>query len=621
MKYVFFLLCVGGITISCGPGVATHSLSDAKTDPHSFADPAGIVTAHLDIEMHIDFGQRLIRGKAVHTLRRVGPADTYVVDIRGLDIQKVTAGSAEQEVAFRRGDEDEILGRALRIPVSAKDETVTIFYTVPSQAPALGWLDPGQTAGKTSPFLYTQGQAILSRTWLPVQDSPGIRFTYAATVHVPAGLMAAMSATNPQSRTPDGIYRFSMPHPVPAYLIALAVGDFDFAPVGPRTGVYAEPPLLESAQYEFAEMEQMLTIAERLYGTYLWDRYDVIILPPAFPFGGMENPMLTFLTPTCIAGDRSLVSLIAHELAHSWSGNLVTNATWNDFWLNEGFTTYFENRIMEALHGDAYARMLALLGRQDLQSTVTGLGADHKDTHLYLDLTGRDPDDGMNHIAYEKGAFFLKRLEQAAGREAFDTFLRAYFDTHRFQSMSTERFYHYLKTHLTGPLNLDVDIDAWIYGPGIPPDCPVVVSDKFDLVDNARAAFLTAGTLPPANNWSTHEWIHFIRQLPEEIETAKMSALDDAYGFTRSRNAEIAAAWYEVALKHSPAGGGESYASGIMPDIEQFLMEIGRRKFLVPLYREMKSGGRLEDARRIFRQAQVSYHAVSVQTLTSLLDL
>jgi aminopeptidase N len=428
-------------------------------------------------------------------------------------------------------------------------------------------------------------------------------------------MMAVMSATNPTEKSDDGTYYFEMKKPVPAYLIALAVGDIAFKSVGPRTGVYAEPSMLEASVYEFGETEQMLEIAEDLYGTYPWERYDMIILPPSFPFGGMENPRLTFVTPTVVAGDRSLVSLIAHELAHSWSGNLVTNATWNDFWLNEGFTVYFERRIMEELYGDDYNRMLAMLGKQDLENEIEDLGAKSDDTHLYLNLEGRDPDDGMTDIAYEKGALFLKLLEDKVGRKKFDRFLNKYFDENKFQSMTTQRFIPYLKSHLIEPNHVDINIEEWIYGPGLPSNCPVIESDRFEKVDELITRFQgnAAEIAPSTTEWTTHEWIHFIRHLPNDISIQRLAALDNEFNFAQSGNSEIAAAWYEVAIDRG-------YAPQIMGDIETFLIGVGRRKFLMPLYGGMKDNDMLEKAQNIYSKSRQNYHAVSVQSLDKLLN-
>ncbi|MDQ3017226.1 MAG: M1 family aminopeptidase/hydrolase, partial [Bacteroidota bacterium] len=471
MKHIiFYSICITGFLTmsSCLDRDNTKKEEITSTytnmDIHSRAKPTEAVIKHLDLDLTIDFDAKKLTGSAKYDIQVNEGADSIYLDTRGLDIQQVMVDN--EKVEYTMGPDAKFLGQALIIPVKESSKKLSISYSTRPDAAALQWLVASQTAGKQHPYLFTQGQAILTRTWIPIQDSPGIRITYDATIHAPKELMAVMSASNPQVKTDDGVYKFKMAQPIPAYLIALAVGDIAFKSVGTRTGVYTEPSMLEKSANELSDMEKMVELAESLYGPYQWERYDVIVLPPSFPFGGMENPRLTFATPTIIAGDKSLVSLIAHELAHSWSGNLVTNATWNDFWLNEGFTVYFEQRIMEALIDSSYSGMLANLGLQDLKKTIGEL--DPKDTHLFLDLSGRDPDEAMNDIAYEKGAHFLKMLERKVGRPTFDAFLRKYFSDNKFQSMTTERFVSYLKENLLVPNNVQVNIDEWIYGPGLP---------------------------------------------------------------------------------------------------------------------------------------------------------
>jgi hypothetical protein len=425
--------------------------------------------------------------------------------------------------------------------------------------------------------------------------------------------MAVMSATNPQTKTANGVYSFTMNQPIPAYLIALAIGDLEFKSIGKRTGVYSEPSVVGKAAEEFSDMEKMVEAAESLYGPYQWERYDVIVLPPSFPFGGMENPRLTFATPTILAGDKSLVALVAHELAHSWSGNLVTNATWNDFWLNEGFTVYFELRIMEALYGKPYSDMLTSLGYQSLKQTVADL--DPKDTHLFLDLKDRSPDDGMNDIAYEKGAHFLKMLELTAGREKFDAFLKKYFAENKFQSMTTAKFITYLNANLLEPNHLDVNVDEWVYGPGLPANCPVVTSEKFAAVDIQTTNFIKGQPAASLNKngWTSHEWLHFILALPDSLSTAQMKDLDKTFGFTTSGNNEIKDAWFKLAIN-------QGYGKEILPSIRTFLVNVGRRKYLTPLYGAMIEKGMTAEAKSIFAEAKPNYHSVSYNTIQGMLD-
>jgi aminopeptidase N len=591
------------------PAAATPS------DPHSLARPQEVVVEHLDLDLTVDFAAQALRGTATLRPRQVS-GSRLTLDTRGLTIAAVRLDPpASRQPQWRLAGSLPDGTQGLEIDLDPGTRTVAIDYSTGAAADALQWLEPRQTAGGKHPFLFTQSQAVLARTWVPCQDTPAVRMTYDATVRVPAELMAVMSAENPTARTANGVYRFRMPQAVPSYLLALSVGDLAFRPLGERSGVYAEPAVLDGAAWELADTEQMIAAAEALYGPYRWGRYDLLILPPAFPFGGMENPRLTFATPTILAGDRSLVSLIAHELAHSWSGNLVTNATWNDFWLNEGFTVYFEQRIMEAVYGRETAEMEALLGLQGLRATIDDLGATSPLTHLRLRLGPADnPDDSVNDIAYQKGYFFLRLIEETVGRERFDSFLRSYFDRHAFRSMTTEDFLAELRTHLLDAVpgaEAKLDVAAWVDGPGLPANAPTPRSAALTAVD-AELRKLAAGA-PPARldtaGWKTQQWLHFLRNLPTPSDLA---ALDQAFGFTRSGNAEIAAAWFERAIR-------ADYRAAF-PALEEFLVEVGRRKFLRPLYTELaKTPAGKEWALRVYARARPGYHAVSAATVDSIL--
>ena len=581
-------------------------------DHHSHARPQEAVIKHLHLDIIADLQQRVISGTASYDIE--ANSDRIVFDTEDLVIDSVTLDNGTK-AEYELGDST-FLGRPLIVKLTEGVKKVNIAYRTTSRSKALQWLEPRQTLGKTHPFLFTQGQAILTRTWIPIQDSPGIRITYSARVKTDPQLMAVMSASNPTEKNAEGIYEFRMDQPIPAYLIALSIGDLEFKPIGKRTGVYAEPGTVEKAAYEFADMERMLEAAEKLYGPYRWERYDVIVLPPSFPFGGMENPRLTFATPTIIAGDRSLTSLIAHELAHSWSGNLVTNATWNDFWLNEGFTVYFENRIFEEIFGAEQAAMNRMLGHQDLQETLNeiGKGKHPEDTHLRLKLEGRDPDEGMTDIAYEKGNAFLRVLEEKVGREKFDRFLREYFDTHAFQSMTTDRFLSYLDEKLIKPNSVQMNIREWVDGPGLPSNVIVPKSDAFVKVEAEIEKWKNgteAGSLN-TEGWNTFQWMHFLRHLPQQIDEKRMNELDRTFNFSNSGNSEILAAWLEVAVRndHDPA----------FDALERFLTTVGRRKFLMPLYTQMikTEKGKIM-AQKIYEKARPNYHAVSVRSIDELL--
>jgi leukotriene A-4 hydrolase/aminopeptidase len=593
----------------------------AVQDFHSYANPADVRVRHLDLEWKVLFDQKVFRGTAVLTIERVSQNKQapLILDTRNLKIDKVETspdGANYTTATFTIGTFDKILGAQLTISLPEKVSRVRINYSTDPGASGVQWLEPSQTAGKKDPFVFTQSESIHARSWIPLQDTPQVRVTYTARVHTPRHLLAVMSAENDPRAQRDGDYRFTMPQPIPSYLIALAVGDLRFRPLGRRTGVYAEPPVVDKAAREFSDTEKMIRATEKQYGPYRWGRYDLLVLPPSFPYGGMENPRLTFATPTVLAGDKSLVSLVAHELAHSWSGNLVTNATWSDFWLNEGFTVYLERRILEAVYGRGREEMEAALGRHDLEEELANL--EDRDEILHIDLKDRDPDAGSTDIPYEKGALFLRHLEETFGRARFDRFLRSYFDHFAFQSITTEDFLDYLKKNLLNKypsLAARVPVDEWIYKPGLPSNAPKPTSPAFSRVEEQAKRWLQ-GEIPaaqiPVAKWTTQEWLHFLNSLPQKLDRKQMEELDQAFHLTRSGNSEIAFQWLVMSIRnrYEPA----------YPRLEDFLMSIGRRKFIKPLYEELaKTPEGKERALAIYRRARPTYHPIAVTSVDEVL--
>jgi leukotriene-A4 hydrolase len=597
-------------------------------DEHSFGNPQEIAVTHVDLDLTVDFAKRSLGGNATLTLKRNNPAARkLVLDDENLHITKVEAATASGGFAVAKysvGEKQGTLGAPLTINLPAGARLVRITYSTDPTASALQWLEPEQTAGKKHPYLYSQSEAAHARSWIPLQDSPGVRVTYAAKIRTPKELIAVMSAAgNPQPGTgkpiTPGEFNFKMNIPIPSYLIAIAVGDLAFRPLGTRAGVYDEPSLIDRDAKEFEDIESMIRTTEKLYGPYAWGRYDVLVLPPSAPYGGMENPRLTFVSPTIVAGDKSLVSVVSHELAHSWSGNTVTNATWSDFWLNEGFTTYIERRIVEAVYGKERAEMEADLGRQRLVEMVKEF--DPKDQVLHVDLSGRDPDEGSTELPYEKGALFLRQLEQAVGREKFDAFLRSYFGKFRFRSITTKDFLDYLTQNLLAknpvagkkvPMKL---IEEWVYKPGLPESAPQIHAAAFDRVELAAKAFVD-GTTPaaqlPAKSWSTPEWLHFLKALPRDLGGDRMRELDEQFHLTQSGNIEITLQWLLLAIKNNYAVADQK--------VESTLMRVGRRKIAKPLYVELaKTEAGKQRARQIFERARSGYHPILSNEVAEML--
>ena len=586
----------------------------ALVDPHSYADDAQARTKHLRLHFAVDFAAKRIDGRAILVFESPasGPLD---LDTKGLTISAVTA-SAGGEVLFETGPEDPILGTRLRLKLPPSTTEVLIRYQTSPEAIGLQWLDPEQTEGKEHPFLFSQCQAIHARTMVPCQDTARFRVTYHAEVTVPKALSAVMSAG------PAGViegkgartFLFDMPQPIPTYLLALAVGELESRYLSPRARVWAEPATVEKAAWEFSGVEEMIVKAEGLFGSYDWDRYDMLVLPPSFPYGGMENPRMTFLTPTLLAGDRSLVDVVAHELAHSWTGNLVTNATAEHFWLNEGFTVWAERRILEAIHGEEAAALGWAIGQKALEDSIARFGADSPLTKLRTDLKGIDPDDAFSSVPYEKGARLVALLEATIGRAAWDAFLASYMKRFRFQSITTEEFFAFLEEQLPGTA-AKVNADAWLHEPGLPANAPVFRSEKLESL-SALAEGWEKGARPAAEQaaaWDASETLVYLQKLPRKMSAAECAELDAAFGLTGKGNYELLVEWLTIA-------SGSDYEP-VFGKVREVLSRVGRMKYLRPLFNALAATPRTRAlAREIFAAASPTYHGLSRRVVAGILE-
>ena len=590
-------------------------------DTHSYAKPLEARVANVDLDLALDFDAKRVAGKAALDVIARSGVRQVILDSKGLEISGVTDAEGKT-LQWTLGAEDPDKGAPLTVslPGDGKQRIVISYRTKPDAA-ALQWLTPEQTAGKKHPYLLSQGQPTLNRTWIPTQDSPGIRQTWSATVTAPEPLKVVMSG---ERLTSDGepagegrrAYRFRMDKPVAPYLIAIAAGDLAFRELGPRTGVWTEPAMLDRASAELADTEKMVEAAEKLYGPYRWGRYDVIVLPPSFPYGGMENPTLTFLTPTFIAGDKSLVGLVAHELAHSWSGNLVTNATWADSWLNEGFTSYFENRIMEAIYGQKRAQQEAALSFDEMEKALKEEGQNAPVTRLHLAASEANPDGGASGIVYDKGAIFLRTMEKLVGRERFDAWLRSYFDRYAFQPMTSAKFLADFRDNLVKgdkALEAKLQLDRWVYEPGLPDNVVRPDPAAFAEVDQAVKAY-TAGGNPPADfaSWTTAEKLRFLNSLPRNLAASRLDDLNGKLRLNEAGNNEVLFAWLDLAVanRYQPA----------VPALEKFLVTQGRRKFVRPLITALAEDAEWGRpiAASIYAKARPGYHSVTYEDLDKL---
>ena len=603
--------------VIAAPAVAQHAkpapiltAPEAK-DVWTHAEPQIARVTHVDLNLDVDFATKTLSGRALLDILPGRGAKQIVLDVDDLDIAEVT-NADRKPLRYTVGAHDKELGSALRVDIPAGTRRIAIRYRTKPGASALQWLAPELTAGKKQPYLFSQGQPINNRSWIPTQDSPGIRQTWSATLTVPDGFVAVMSGERLDGAKGELVphqkrrFRFRMDKPVPPYLIALAVGDLAFKATGPRSGVWTEPSMLEGAAYEVGDVEKMIDAAQALYGPYRWGRYDMLVLPPSFPFGGMENPTLTFLTPTIITGDRSNTDVVAHELAHSWSGNLVTNATWSDSWLNEGFTTYFENRIMEAVYGKERAAMYADLDWDGLVKDIAEAGGQTGPTTR---LHG-DPGATAGQLDYFKGSTFLRTIEQAVGRTRFDAYLRSYFDRHAFQPQTSAGFLADIRTNLIKgdkALEARLQLDRWTYQPGLPENAVHVQSPILAKVDAQLAAVKAGGPVAAVDpkGWATQQWMRFLNGLPRQQTPARLKELDETLGLSRSTNAYVRSAWAELAIanRYDPA----------LPSIRAFVTSVGRGLLIRPIYEGLMQQGDWGKpiARRFYEEARPTYHPVT----------
>jgi aminopeptidase N len=604
------VLCLAALALSFGAQAASQ---------YSYAQPDKVVVKHIDLDLALDFKHQRLSGSATLDLDwKDTHAHVLNLDTDNLDIKSVSAvakNGATHPLDFTLAKHEKYLGRKLAIEAPKHPRRIRIDYATSRDAAGLQWLTAKQTADQKQPFMYSQSESTHARSWIPLQDTPAVRFTYTAHITAPKGVRVIMSAPNDPKHALDGEFDFKQTHPIPSYLMAIAAGDIAAISTGPRTAVYAEPSMVKKAAHEFDDTEEMIETAEKLYGPYRWGRYDILVLPPSFPYGGMENPNVTFATPTAIVGDKSLVSLIAHELAHSWSGNLVTAASWRDIWLNEGITTYVEGRIIEAVYGQRKFNEEVLLAARHLKKTIGEMPENSQRLKPKSRPVGAD--DSLSDVAYDKGSWFMRTLEAKFGRKHFDTWLKGYFDRHAWHSITTETMLADLKQHLFKqyPDKMRWDaVEDWVYGTGIPDDARLPDSKAFDKIDAERKAFL-AGNLPAdklnAGDWNTQEWMYFLNRLPQKTSLKRIKALDAAWHLTGTSNAEIGMRWYRRAI----VAGDKK----VWPAAAEHMRRIGRLYLTMPLYRALTQvPGGLAYAKKVYAKAKAGYHPLTRRAVESL---
>lgn len=582
-------------------------------DPHSFCDTQQGRICHVDFEFEVDFACRTLSGTGVYHLENPAKGSLFL-DTRGLHVKRVFAGNAE--LKWSLDQDDEVKGTRLHISNPDGLNRIGIEFSTAPTASALGWLDPPQTAGGKYPFMLSQCQAIHARSMIPCQDSPSVRFTYTAKVKVAAPLTAVMSAERTDVRREGdfNICQFRMPQAIPSYLFALAVGHIASERVGKRCTVFAEPEMLAAAAWEFAETDKLIEEAEKLFGPYLWETFDLLVLPPSFPYGGMENPRLTFLTPTLVVGDRSMVNVVAHELAHSWTGNLVTNATWEDFWLNEGWTVFAERRIQEVTEGVECAQLHAAVRRKSMLEDMHQFGMESTPTRLKFSQQGIDPDEVFSTIPYEKGCSFLARVEKYTGRERFDQFIRDYIQTFQFKSLTTDDFLAFLRKSFPD-IDKHIDIKKWVFEPGFPSDALEPSSPLLDRIYECVKNYQETGTLPTSQevaSWVPSQVEVFLKAMPKQIPAKDCAALRELLGLEKSRNNNHLAEYFVIAIR--------SGFEPVLPQVEQMVSRVGRMLYLKPVYRALaETPWSKPHAERLFSTYRHAYHPIAVSALERVL--
>ncbi|XP_067998884.1 leukotriene A-4 hydrolase [Melanerpes formicivorus] len=594
-------------------------------DPSSFSSPSCCRTYHLYLRCRVDFGARALRGTAAFTTRAEREAlRRLVLDTREVQVFKVTVNGQDAEFGF--GEKHSFKGTPLEITLPfelrrGQEAIVEVSFESSPKSSALQWFSPEQTSGKQHPLLFSQCQAAHCRAIFPCQDTPAVKLTYCAEISVPKELVALMSA-NREGELPDPedssrkIYQFSQNVPIPCYLIALVVGALESRKIGPRTLVWAEKDLVDKSAYEFAETEAMLKTAEDLAGPYVWGQYDLLVLPPTFPYGGMENPCLTFVTPTLLAGDRSLSNVIAHEISHSWTGNLVTNKNWQHFWLNEGHTVYLERRIQGRLFGEQFRHFQALGGWRELQHSINTLGDKNPLTNLIPNLNEVDPDDAFSSVPYEKGFALLFHLEQLlGGPDVFMGFLKAYIQQFAYKSIATEDWKDFLYSYFKDQVDVldKVDWNSWFYAPGMPPAKPtydmtlanacVALCERWV---KAKESDLDSFSSEDLKEMSSHQLIEFMALLLLEppLPLSHVQRMQQVYNFNAINNSEIRLRWLRLCLR--------SKWEEAVPLALKMATEQGRMKFTRPLFRDLYNFDKSRDlAVKTYLEHRASMHPVT----------
>jgi len=573
-------------------------MSLSPNDPSSYSRPDQIKTTHIHLDIQLDFEKKVLHGDCILSLEKVDDAvTTLLLDCRALDISSAALESTGECLTFQV-DKETSYGSRLEVQLPSgcpKSFKVLFKYSTTADCSALQWLSPEQTAGGKQPYVFSQCQAIHCRSLLPCQDTPSVKATYSASVTAPKDITVLMSAIRdhdePKVVGEQHCFSFQQKVPVQSYLIAIAAGALQSKQIGPRSRVWSEKEFIDEAAFDFSETENMLKTAEDLCGPYVWTSYDILVLPPSFPFGGMENPCLTFATPTLLSGDKSNSDVIAHEIAHSWTGNLVTNFNFEHFWLNEGFTVFAERKIVGRLHGEEYRHFSAILRWTELEECINKVfGADNPLTQLVVDLKGVDPDDAFSVIPYEKGSTFLWYLEElVGGKEQFEPFLRSYYNKFKYQSITSDTFKDYFLDYFSGVEAVKkVDWDTWFYAPGMPPYKPEFdtslatacrgLAKRWQDWDPATECPFNGSELEQFRSEQTQEMLNTLLK-GDPLSVKALEKMESLYKLSENPNTEVVFRWIRVGIA--------ARWKIILPAAVELVSRQGRMKFVRPVYRDL----------------------------------
>ena len=603
---------------------------------NTFSNYDIIFQTNINVHFIVDFDNKKVDGEVTISFKALEDGEVIILDTKSLLIKSVKDNTGN-ELDFKLDNYYRLESHGVPLKIYkeySKDDTfdITIEYSTTKDCMAIDWLEPEQTSGGKYPFMYSQCQSILCREMLPIQDTPAVKMPVQISITVPEeliGLAAGLfveEINNGNNKT----FIYALDIPIPSYLIAIAAGDIGSQNVSERCTIYAEKTVVEKAAWEFSDTEKFLKIAENYIGEYVWEQYNILVLPPSFPFGGMENPTLTFLTPSLIAGDKSLVSVVAHEISHSWTGNLVTNENWPDFWLNEGFTMFIERKILSSHKDKDMAKLDAMVGLSNLKADIIAFGESKSFSSLEPNLLGRNPDDAFNKVPYEKGFNLLYYLENKVNNDdIFQKFMRSYIDKFKKGVVKYMDFRTFFETFIKNNVKdwekilNDIDWDTWVFAPGFPPVENDFSNKYADEVDQAVKDFyenkLGDDFVKKFKDWFTLLKQNFLNKIKEsdiELSETQLEFLNEKLELIQGKyNVEVSCSYYLTVLYHG------TLSTKFEESLVDFLGKHGRINYIRPLFSALARRNKelaiktLDKYRNFYHSIIIKYIEIDLKSL------